>query len=57
MAMRSGFVTDVGQAGEGLYRCIYRLAYLGFETKISGDAVKKIDEEIAPIKGKITNGS
>jgi hypothetical protein len=57
MAMRSGFVADAGQAGEGLYRCIYRLACLGFETKISGDAVKKIGEEIAPIKGKITNGS
>jgi hypothetical protein len=58
MVARSGFSADVGQTVEGLYRCIYRLAYLGLEAKIGGDgdAVKRvIDEEIAPIKGEITN--
>ncbi len=56
MAAKSGFAADVGQAVEGLYRCIYRLTYLGLDAKIDGDALKKIiDEEIGPIKGDIAH--
>lgn len=58
MGARSGFSADVGQAVEGLYRCVYRLAYLGLNANISGDIIKNvIDEEIAPIKGEIANES